>query len=304
MTLPPATRGAAPASAVDLLGKVLRTLAFGGPRAVIDATAAVLQGCPVLTSLTVRSAAGGEVLASARRAEPSYDVAPPARRPLDDAWVLDVPLRRGGVAVGVLTAVSDAPFTPQLAGLLSDVAGALALATSAPVEVAARALLDAEADLAAFAAHLGETVGEALVALRHTLPADRDAALRETLRALREVQRELRATSLDGGLRAALLRLREPGVVGVDAADPLLDAVDPAPAVLVERVAVLTCRNAVGPVQITADIDGRTVKLRVLSADNAVDASELARWRRRAGALHGELRHWPGGVELILPTHP
>ena len=60
-------------------------------------------------------------------------------------------------------------------------------------------------------------------------------------------------------------------------------------------------------VALTSTVDlgapnGAAVKLRVESADNEIDASELERWRRRAQALHGELRHWAGGVELILPT--
>src|SRR5436309_2098288 len=76
----------------------------------------------------------------------------------------------------------------------------------------------------------------------------------------------------------------------------------PAAAVLVERVAQTACRSAVGTVRIRASADNLAVKLRVESADNEIDASEVERWRRRAHALHGELRHWAGGVELILPA--
>ena len=109
--------------------------------------------------------------------------------------------------------------------------------------------------------------------------------------------------ALGDGLRAALGELRERGAT-VDAADQALDDVPPAAAVLVERVAEAVCRQLSGRARITASADGFSVKLQVESADNAIDASELERWSRRAHALRGELRHWPGGVELSLPTAP
>ena len=107
----------------------------------------------------------------------------------------------------------------------------------------------------------------------------------------------------DLGLRAALGELRERGATVV-ATDKALDEVPPAVAVLVERVAEAVCRQLGGRTRITASADELSVKLRVESADNGIDASELERWRRRAHALRGELRHWPGGVELSLPTAP
>lgn len=285
-----------------VLGDVLRTLAFGGAAAGPDALHAVVEARPSLRSLTIRSTAG-DVIARARADEASYDVTPHARRPLDDDWVLDVPLRRGSEAVGILTAVSTRPFTAELAELLADVGSAFALVGACVPAAAAQAVLDVEADLASFAAELDETVGEALVALRHTDAEQVPAAATAALRSLRRIRAELRATSLQEGMRAALGQLRSYGAV-VDADDPALDHVGPAAGVLVERVAELACRSALGTPQISVFLEGKAVKLRVLSADNAVDASELARWRRRAGALHGELRHWPGGVELTLPTHP
>ena len=69
-------------------------------------------------------------------------------------------------------------------------------------------------------------------------------------------------------------------------------------------MAEMAARAALGRARITAIQDNTTVKLRAESADNFVDASELARWHRRATALHGELQHWPGCVELTLPAHP
>jgi len=279
----------------DLLTAVVALLAAHGPDARTEVLRRVLRSMPTARSLTLRLSPGSTVLAGAVRStgpEP------------DAAWALDLPVRRDGDWLAILAAVGSEPFTPEQASMLRSVADALSLVASPalpPPGVAAQAVLDAEADLALVAAELDETVAETLVALRHTDPAKVRQAATAALAEVRRIGRELRAAALGDGLRAALAELQARGAV-VQADDPALDLAPPAVAVIVERVAEAVCRQAGGTPRITAFADMSVVKLRVETADNAVDASELERWRRRAHALRGELRHWPGGVELSLPA--
>ena len=281
----------------DVLPRVLSVLAEHGDDGRGEALRLVLQAMPTCRSLTLRSTPAGPVQVSA--------VGLPVVRSAQE-WALDVPVRRDGGWSTVLAAVAVAPFTAEEAALLGAVAAALSLVSLPPVPsrlVAAQAVLDTEADLALVAAELDETVAESLVALRHTDPASVRSAATAALAEVRRIGRELRAAALGDGLRVALAELAERGAT-VDAQDETLDAVPPALAVLVERVAEAVCRQVGGRTRITASADEFSVKLRVECADNAIDASELERWRRRAHALRGELRHWPGGVELSLPTAP
>jgi hypothetical protein len=287
---------AAPLTSGDVVMVAVRLLAEHGARARLEVLQLVVRTVPTLQSLALRSGPDRPLVA----------VRPGGRPPapgVADAQ-LDLPLRRLGAWHGVLTAVASEPLTAENAALLRGVADALALVADpddAGAGVAAQAVLDAEADLALVAAELDETVAESLVALRHTDPARVREAATAALQEVRRIGRDLRAEALAGGLRAALAELRRRGAQ-VHASDPALDAAAPAVAVLVERVAEAACRGAVGTPRITASVEKNTVKLRVESADNAGDASEVERWRRRANALRGELRHWAGGVELSLPA--
>lgn len=270
-------------------------LAARGVDAVTDVVALVLDADPAIAELVVRAspAAGGGVLA--RAAASAYD---------GSGCGLDLPIRSGGRACGVLTVTTWQPVTAAQARLLASIADALGLALAADsADAPAQALLDVEADLAALAAELDESVEAALVALRHVDSDRLQAAVTAALAACRRLRRDMRATALYGGLRAALAELRELGAT-VTADDPALDAVAPAAAVLAERVAEGACRMAVGRPAVRVETGGSTLKLRVESADNTVDASELARWRRRALTLGGDLRTWPGGIELTLPAPP
>ena len=276
---------------------MLSVLAEQGDDGRAEALRLVLRALPSCRSLTLRAAPAGPVQVAA---------VGPAPLGHGEEWVLDVPVRRGGAWSAVLAAVAVAPFTPEQAALLQAVASALSLVSLPPLPsrlVASQAVLDAEADLALVAAELDETVAESIVALRHIDPAQVYIAATAALAEVRRIGRDLRAAALGDGLRAALAELAERGA-SIDAEDPALDEVPPAVAVLVERVAEAVCRQLGGRSRITASADGLSVKLRVESADKAIDASELERWRRRAHALRGELRHWPGGVELSLPTAP
>lgn len=270
----------------------LGLLADRGEDGRADVLRLVVRALPALRSLSLRTPGGAVSLASGRPSGPD-----------DPSWVLEIPMRPRGGASDVLSVVSSTPLTADDAMILRGVADAigLAAANALPAQVAARALLDAEADLALVAAELDESVAESLVALRHTPPENvRDAAT-ASLAEVRRIGRRLRAQALGDGLRAALQGLRERGVsVEIGSAD--LDAVSPAVAVLVERVAQAVSASAVGNVRIRASRDNTVVKLWVESADNEIDASEVERWRRRAQALRGELQHWSGGVELILPA--
>ena len=275
---------------------MLSVLADKGDEGRAEALQLVLREMPSFRSLTLRSAPAGPVQVAAVSFPPTQG----------DEWVLDVPVRRGGAWSAVLAAVAVSPFTPAQAALLQAVASALSLVSLPPLPsrlVASQAVLDTEADLALVAAELDETVAESIVALRHTDPAQIREAASAALAEVRRIGRELRAAALGDGLRAALGQLTERGAT-VYATGAALDDVPPAVAVLVERVAEAVCRQLGGRTRITASADGQSVKLRVESADNAIDASELDRWSRRAQALRGELRHWPGGVELSLPTAP
>jgi len=280
----------------DVLPRVLSILAERGDEGRAQALRLVVAAIPTCRSLTLRAGAGGPVQAAVGGAPPDQGA----------EWVLDIPVRRAGAWGAVLAAGAVEPFTPEQAALLQAVAAALSLVSLPPLPsplVAGQALLDAEADLALVAAELDETVAESIVALRHTDPAQVRDAASAALAEVRRIGRELRAAALGDGLRAALAELRERGAT-VHAYDEALDGVPPAAAVLVERVAEAICRQLGGRARITASADGFSVKLQVESADNAIDASELERWRRRAEALRGELRHWRGGVELSLPAAP
>ena len=277
---------------IDAVLTALGLLADRGADGRADVLRLVLRAVPTLRSLTLRGADG--VVAAATRPSPAGE-----RR-----WALELPVGARGTWTAVLSAVSSEPLTADDAALLRGIADAFAVlgyAERLPPEAAARALLDAEADLALVAAELDETVAESIVALRHTDPDKVRAAAAASLVEVRRIGRRLRAQALGDGLRAALGALAEWGAV-VHAADPALDEVPPAVAVLVERVAEAACRSAVGKVRIAASVGASMVKLAVESADNEIDASEVERWRRRARALHGELRHWTDGVELTLPT--
>lgn len=284
-------------TAREVLPRVLSVLAEKGDDGRPEALRLVLNALPSCRSLTLRAAPTGPVQVSA------VGCTPPGQA---QEWVLDIPVRRGGAWSAVLAAAAVAPFTPEQAALLQAVAAALSLVSLPPLPsrlVASQAVLDAEADLALVAAELDETVAESIVALRHTDPAQVREAAAAALAEVRRIGRDLRAAALGDGLRAALGELTERGAI-VDAHDAALDEVPPAVAVVVERVAEAACRQLGGRTRITASADSVSVKLRVESADKAIDASELERWRRRAHALRGELRHWPGGVELSLPTAP
>ena len=276
----------------DVVIATVAVLADRGSAGREDALRLVVGALPTLRTLTLRTAA-----------EPPVSVTRPAGVG-ELRWALDLPVRGRSGCSGVLSAVTSEPLTTEEGAVLRAVADALALTGGdgglAP-SAAAQAILDAEADLAQVAAELEETVAASIVALRHVDPDLVRASATASLAEVRRIGRRLRAQALGDGLRAALEALRDSGVT-VHAPDPALDAAAPAVAVLVERVAESACRGAVGSVRIYASTDKLTVKLRVESADNEIDASEVERWRRRAHALHGELRHWAGGVELILPV--
>jgi hypothetical protein len=288
-----ARSGSARPTGAGLVVAALDLLAARGVEGRADVLRLVARARPALRSLTVRESGGAVVLATGEPATAG-----------ESGWVLEVPVRSRGSWAGLLTAVSSQPLAAEDAAILRGVADALALvgdAADLPARAAARALLDAEADLALVAAELEETVASSIVALRHTDPDRVCAAATASLAEVRRIGRRLRAQALGDGLRAALIALREWGVT-VEVGGAALDTVPPAIAVLVERVAQAACTTAVGKVHIRASADGSEVKLWVESADNEIDASEVERWRRRARALHGELRHWPGGVELSLPA--
>jgi hypothetical protein len=317
VSLPVASRDVAP-----LLATVARLLATGGAGAVDDvlAVARAALGCSVL------------------RLRSSNDTTPADLRPVPaqggpDRWELDLPVRAHGQVTGVLTAVADRPFTATQGQALGGVADLLALAVASSVDAhpaeaesavpAGRSVLDAEADLAQAAGDLHATVGRALVTIRyaadqvaagHADPRSLDEPIRAAIGAFRQVHRDLRAHALEAGLRIALreIALREGGdrpddgrpplTVTVDADDPGLDAVPPAVAVAVQRVAEAALRGATGHAQIVAKTTPGGVKLTLECADIAYDASELDRWGRRVSALGGHLRPRPQGVDLELPV--
>ena len=279
-------------SCADVVVAAVALLADRGSGGREDTLRLVLAALPTVRMLSLRTAADAPV-----------SVARPAGAG-QLFWALDLPVRGSGGCSGVLSVVSSEPLTTDEGTVLRAIADALALTGGdgglAP-PAAAQAILDAEADLAQVAAELEETVAASIVALRHVDPALVRASATASLAEVRRIGRRLRAQALGDGLRAALHALRDCGAT-VQAFDPALDDAAPAVAVLVERVAEAACRAAVGSVRIYASRDDLMVKLRVESADNEIDASEVERWRRRAHALHGELRHWAGGVELIVPV--
>lgn len=192
-------------------------------------------------------------------------------------------------------------------------------------DFAARVILDEEADRAQAAAALYDSLGDALVAIRYATELVRagradgsalDEPVRAALTAFQHAYRDSQAHALTIGLREALRRLPErfdgnrpddgmPELrVSVVADDAELDALPPAVAVLVERIAAMALRGAVGLAKLRATSDGSRVKLCVESAEIAYDASELERWSRRASALGGDLVVQSGGVELDLPILP
>ena len=291
-----------PASTGEVLAAAARLLAARGGDACAEVLARALQERPALRSLVLRAGPRGAVLAAA---DPE-SATPPPRRPPEDQWVLELPVRSGGTTHGVLTVVSRCPLDAADAALLaalSDLLGLVLAPATVDYADAARVVLDVEADFALLATDLDETLGEALVALRHTDSALLADAVAAALAALRRLRHDLRATALHDGLPAALRELAGAGVIVV-ADDPALERVEPSVAVVVERVAEACARNAVGAVQIVATCEASVVKLTVESADNAIDASELERWRRRVHALRGKLQHRPGCVEVQLPAGP
>jgi hypothetical protein len=223
-------------------------------------------------------------------------------RPADRGCVLDVPVWVHGVVLGVLTATSASPFTEDDAGLLAALAHLLARTLSddavSPAAMGQQ-ILDAEADRAQTAADLDGVV-EAVVALGHVDAAALPEAVGAALGQIRTMQRELRALSLESGLRAALNKLD----AEVDADDAALDTLAPPVAVALQRIAETVTRAATGPVRISAKVSGTTVKFCAESADNGRDAFELSRWSRRVSALGGELRQQHEGVEVHLPAGP
>jgi hypothetical protein len=280
----------------------LRLLADGGEQARAEVLLVAVDAISGVDALVLRTAPGGAVIAAAHR-DRGRAVSGIGRRSDPPARVLDLPVRSRGAACGVLTATSAAGFTASQGEALRGLADALALASGGTGSSlpAAQVILDAEADRALVAAELDESVGEAIVALRHVAAAVVDQSATAALADVRRIARELRARALDDGLRRALAGLQARGA-RVHAHDPALDKVAPPVAVLTQRVAEAACRAAVGTPQVTARTEHDTVKLWVESADTSIDASEVERWRRRARALHGELAQWPWGVELTLPT--
>jgi hypothetical protein len=251
--------------------------------------------------VALRSLPDGVLLA--RHDRSFHLIGDPSRPP---ARTLQIPVRSRGRVLALLTVTSNSQLSDPAAEVITAAADVLALVLAgvpSSYDSSAQAVLDGEADRAQLAADVDERLRESLVALRHTDPAHAAGAVTAALAAARDIVRELRATALHGGLRRALAELRGSGVA-VHASEPALDRLPPAVAVVVERVAEVVVRTAVGTVQITATAGNGAVKLSAESADNAVDVSELERWARRARALGGELRYWPGGVELNLPAGP
>jgi hypothetical protein len=240
---------------------------------------------------------------------------------------LDVPVRRTGELLGVLTLTAKRALTGADAQLLTAVADLIGLALAADGVGqswrAGRAVLDEEADRAQVAATLLEGVGQALVSVRYAAelvaagrdePAALDDPVRAALAAVRQAHRDLRAHALEAGLRAALRELPERWAgdrpddgmselrLSVEADDPGLDSLAPPVAVTVQRVAEAALRGASGQATLLAFRHGERVKLCVDSAEIAYDASELNRWARRAQALGGDLWLRSDGVELSLPA--
>ena len=226
---------------------------------------------------------------------------PGPRSAADQRFTLDVPVRGRSGQRGLLTATGATAFTGEQASALLALADMLSLVLGAPAVLAeldaAQAVLDAEADLAMTAGELDD-VADAIVAVGHVEPAAVPEAVAASLAQLRQVQRTLRAVSLEAGLRAALSRLD----AEVFASDPGLDRLPPAVAALLQRVAEVVARGGDGRARISAEMDSTTVKLRAEPAENGYDAFELSRWSRRVSALGGELRRSPEGVEVWLPT--
>jgi hypothetical protein len=215
-----------------------------------------------------------------------------------DAYVLAVSIPIGD-SVHVLTAAADRPFDPALAETVVELAGVFAgFADSGP---ASQAVLDLEADRAQIAAEL-DVVAGALIAAKHTAiePADVHG-VEHALTLLRREQRRLRAQTLDAGLVSAL----QTGGISVVGDVDRLDRLPPAQAVVVQRVAEALSRAATAQADevghISVEVTELEVKLRLDSAENIGDASELDRWGRRVSALGGELLVQPRGVDLRLP---
>ena len=287
---------------VDALPEALRLVAD-----VVGARQAALRGPDTATPLAV-----------------AYPNRPPSR---SKSPGLDVPVRRIGELLGVLTVTVDRPLTSADARLLTAVADLVSLAIAADgvgqAWQAGRAVLDEEADRAQVAATLREGVGEALVSVRYAAElvaagredsAALDEPVRAALAAVRQAHRDLRAHALEAGLRAALRELPERWAgdrpddgmselrLSVAADDPGLDTLAPPIAVTVQRVAEAALRGASGQATLLAFRHGERVKLCVDSAEIAYDASELNRWARRAQALGGDLWIRSDGVELSLPA--
>lgn len=303
------------------LAQAARQLATGGLAALTDALTDFVVALE-LDDIVLRTPDRTAVLARARceRIPAQSD-----RRP----YSLDVPVRGASGLAGLLSVTATRPFTDGDAGLINGLAAVVALAHAADPAPsawsAARSILDEEADRAQVAAALSEGLGEPLVAIRYAaelVAAGRadasalDEPVRAALTAFQHALRDGQAHALTVGLRAALHRLPErfagdrlddgmPELrVSVTAEDPELDELPPAVAVLVQRVAEVVLRGAVGHANLRVTIAGFGVKLLVESAEIAYDASELNRWSRRASALGGDLVARSGGVELEVPIPP
>ncbi|HMC68041.1 MAG TPA: hypothetical protein VKJ07_02705, partial [Mycobacteriales bacterium] len=245
------------------------------------------------------------------------------------AYVIDVPVRRLTELAAVLTVRANRPLTDSDATLVNGLAATVALAVAADPTAAAwsaaRAILDEEADRAQAAATLYDGLGDALVAIRYAAElvsggragvGALDEPVRAALMAFHHAHRDGQAHALTVGLRAALRQLParfagdrlDDGMpelrLNVIADDVELDELPPSIAVLVQRIAEVVLRGAVGQASLRATSDGSGVKLWVGSAEIAYDASELSRWSRRASALGGDLAVRSGGVELDLPIPP
>jgi hypothetical protein len=312
-----ATVGSPKPAAGPTLADVARLLAGRGTVAL-----------PEVLRLVADALGGGQLVLRGAHSSTVLAVAHPDRSSSRSLMrALDVPVRRTGELLGVLTITAKRALTDADARLLTGVADLLALALAAGAldrtGTAGRAVLDEEADRAQVAATLLDGVGEALVSVRYAAelvaagrvePAALDEPVRFALAALRQAHRDLRAHALETGLRAALRELPQRWAgdrpddgmselrLSVEADDPGLDEVAPPIAVTVQRVAEAALRGASGRAALRAFRLGETVKLCVDSAEIAYDASELSRWTRRAQALGGDLRLRPDGVELSLPA--
>jgi hypothetical protein len=237
--------------------------------------------------------------------------------------LLDVPLRIAGSAYGVLEVRTRMPLDASGAALVTAAADIVCLAFAASESAGEQEMLDAEADLAAVASLLRDTVGQALVAARYAadlavlgrLPVEAvPEALQAALRALGGVLGDLRSRAVDGRLGAALRELS--GVrsaaddgegsdavqVVVRAEDPALDELPASVGMLALRVVLAALARPPATVRVNARVIDDRLKLDVTCAENPYDAPTLERWARRASALGGLLECHDHGVSLTVPV--